>query len=127
MHDVSEPMRVPRESPTIPGPDWTRGACGNCRYLHYSVPVMLPRSCLRPARSGHKRRRCTASRVRRPWGYYGSARSISDASYWAKSMPMTRPEATPPDTSLSSTNSLRHGLPGASRDAWPPRDESLAR
>ncbi|EGB06345.1 hypothetical protein AURANDRAFT_65743 [Aureococcus anophagefferens] len=43
IHDVPEPMRVPRESPTIPGPDRTRGVCGNCRYLHYSMPVALPR------------------------------------------------------------------------------------
>ena len=48
IHDVPEPMRVPRESPTIPGPDRTRSAFGNSRHLHYSMPVMLPRSCLRP-------------------------------------------------------------------------------
>jgi hypothetical protein len=43
IHDVPEPMRVPRESPTIPGPDRTRGAFGNSRHLHYSMPVALPR------------------------------------------------------------------------------------
>mgnify|MGYP002005826094 CR=1 FL=1 len=43
IHDVPEPTRVPRESPTIPGPDRTRGAFGNCRHLHDSMPVTLTR------------------------------------------------------------------------------------